>query len=374
MKKSIYLFLVAIIAAIPACAKSDWRGTVGLPAGCDNPVFTMPERMNPEGRVHGAGINMNDGEAYTSNFVNFSSEWHYAPKLNLCAQEKEQLPQVMGLYLRQEEINNIEPLKFSVKAVNECYAVVVYRAFRNYRYSNDEHENLEQFIAVYDSSGKLTDVMMMGYVDDIRDVLLVEPHKEYEVPYNMGDHNLNFDKDNSNHFTINRYWYLKNSGQGIPKKVEMKRYYTITPAGKIHLDKVTNNSENYTTSKANEAGAPIEMVANPQAVNLMELMLTPMSDQAGTFAKLEKVCASLIDDTTVGNKVTHLGMMIYNRNPRAFLSYVYKNRTKTSLVKLLKRAKAYNGPGLHYDDNLNATISKSCSTAAMSKWFKIKLK
>ena len=215
--------------------------------------------------------------------------------------------------------------------------------------------------------------MMMGYVDDICDILLVEPHKQYSVPFNMGDHKMEYSEKNSNHFTISRYWHLKDTPKGEPNKVEMRRYYTITPTGKIKLEKVTNNSENYDMSKSLEAGVLIENVANAQAVNLMELMLTPMSDNAGTFTRLEKACAQLLSNPVVGDKVMHLGMMIYNRDPKAFLTYVYENRTKTSLLKLLKKAKSYQGQGRHYDYNLEQTLGNACTTATMRKWFKTKL-
>ncbi|MBQ2562994.1 MAG: hypothetical protein II559_06230 [Muribaculaceae bacterium] len=376
MNKSVSFLLVAMVA-ISACASGEnWKEKMGLPNDCNNPVFTKPYRISSHNRVQGAGINMNDGEAYTSCYVPFGSDWHYAPKLPLSEQEKNQISQVMGLFLSEDELNLIDSnslLKFSAKAVNGCYAVVVYRAFRNYRYSNVEHENLEQFIAVYDDNGNLTDAMMMGYVDDICDILLVEPHKQYSVPFNMGDHKMEYSEKNSNHFTISRYWHLKDTPKGEPNKVEMKRYYTITPTGKIKLEKVTNNSENYDKSKSLEAGVLIENVANAQAVNLMELMLTPMSDNAGTFTRLEKACAQLLSNPVVGDKVMHLGMMIYNRDPKAFLTYVYENRTKTSLLKLLKKAKSYQGQGRHYDYNLEQTLGNACTTATMRKWFKTKL-
>lgn len=374
MKKSA-LLLVVVISAITACASDkDWRSVVGLPDDCDNPVFTKPSRMNPRGRVEGAGINMNDGEAYTNTFIGFSDDWHYEPKLSLCEEEKDAMPRVMGLYLQdfEKDYDDFLPLKFCVRALDRCYAVVVYRAFRNYRYSRYNSDNLEQFIAVYDSNGNLTDAMMMGYINDLREVLMIEPHKEYTVPNNMGNHRLEFDKD-SKHFTISRYYYLKDVAKGEPDKVEMKRYYTITPTGKIQLDKITNNSEDYSSDKVLKAGVLIDSVANPKAVKMMEMMLTPMSDSK-VFSKLDNVCASLLNDKLVGERVMHLGMMIYNRDPKGFLSYVYKNRANTSLVKLLKKAKAHEGEGREYGMCLEQTISKSCTTAAMRKWFKTKLK
>lgn len=367
--------IVAMFSTITACASGkDWRSVVGLPDDCDNPVFTMPSRMNSQSRVEGAGINMNDGEAYTNTLVGFSSDWHYEPKLSLCEKEIEAMPRVMGLYFQdfEKENNAFLPLKFCVKALDNCYAVVIYRAFRNGRYARYDSDNLEQFIAVYDSNGNLTDAMMMGYINDLSEVLAIEPHKNYNVPNNMGDHHLEFDKD-SKHFTIRRYNYLKDVAKGDPDKVEMKRYYTITPSGKIQLDKITNNSEDYANDKVLKAGVLIDSVANPNAVKMMEMMLTPMSDSE-VFSKLDNVCASLLNDKLVGDRVMHLGMMIYNRDPKGFLAYAYKNRANTSLVKLLNKAKVYEGDGREYGTCLEQTIPQSCTSAAMRKWFKTKLK
>ncbi|MBR5086969.1 MAG: hypothetical protein IKX31_08195 [Muribaculaceae bacterium] len=370
MKKVVFLLFVAII--MTTAFARDWQSQVGLPQGCTNPVFTRPDNMNPEGRVRGAGICMNDGEAYTNRFVSFSSEWHYAPKLHLCEEEKKALPRVMGIFVSErDETRSFEPLKFCVRVHHGCGAVVVYRAFDNYRYTNIKSDNLEQFIAVYDDEGRLTDAMMMGYIGDTRDVLLVEPHKDYQVPSNMGNHNLQFD-ETGEHFTISRYWYLKDEADGLPDKVEMKRYYTITPQGKIHLDKVTNGSEAYEEGSGLKPGALINEVANPAAVDMMEMMLTPMSDPQ-VLSRLDKVYAKLNNDKQVGERLMHLGMMVYNRDPKVFLSYVYKNRAKTSLIKLLKNAFSYTGPGMEYKVCLDETIAFSGLPAKTRKWIYTKL-
>lgn len=354
-----------------SCAQDNWRKVVGLPDGCHNPVFTRPGNMHSSSRVQGAGINMNDGEAYTSTFVKFNSDWHYAPKLPLCEQEKKVMPQVMGLFIDGNhplEMYMNELLKFSVRTHHGCGAVVVYRAFNNYRFGNTRGgDNLEQFIAVYDDDGRLTDCMMMGYADDMRDILLVEPHKQYQVPHNMGDHYLEFDKKDGEHFTISRYWYLQDQAQGLPEKVEMKRYYTITPQGKICLDKVTDGSEDNPKASKLGQGALIGDVANPAAVDMMEMMLTPMSDPQ-LLAKLDKTYAKLKDDAVVGERMMHLGMIVYNRNPKAFLSYAYKHRASTSLPALLKRARAYTGNGMKYQECIDTTLPNSCSSAKMRKW------
>ena len=121
MNKSVSFLLVAMVA-ISACASGEnWKEKMGLPNDCNNPVFTKPYRISSHNRVQGAGINMNDGEAYTSCYVPFGSDWHYAPKLPLSEQEKNQISQVMGLFLSEDELNLIDSnslLKFSAQAEN----------------------------------------------------------------------------------------------------------------------------------------------------------------------------------------------------------------------------------------------------------------
>ena len=369
MKKILYL-LLNIMVTFSACANSgdNWRSKVGLSEDCTNPVFTRPFRMNSSSRVEGAGICMNDGEAYTNRGCDFSSEWHYEPKLPLCEEEMAALPRVMGLYFN--EVTNprvLEPLKFCVVAHHGCGAVVVYRAFDNYRYTNIRSDNLEQFIAVYDEKGNLTDAMMMGYGGDFKDIMSIEPHKDYEGV--MSDtHRMEFDKTGE-HFSITRYSYLKGEGQGVPGKVEMKRYYTITPEGKIILNKITNNSEGYSGDKVLKPGAPIGDVANVDAMNMLELICTPMS-APDMYSKLDKTCALLLENKVVRERLMHIGMMIYNRDPQAFLTYAYDNRAKTSLIKLLKLAKTYAGPGCEYGDCLAETINKFSPSENAKEWFK----
>lgn len=373
MKKLAFL-LTGLMITLTACAQDNWKKVVGLPSDCNNPVFTRPGNMHSSSRIQGAGINMNDGEAYTDTYIQFNNDWHYAPKLPLCQQEMDVMPQVMGLYIDQNHpLEMYKPLKFSVRTHHGCGAVVVYRAFRNCRYSNIESDNLEQFIAVYDGNGRLTDCMMMGYDGDMCDVLRVEPHKDYQVPNNMGDHHLVFDEKGGEHFTISRYWYLKDEAKGLPDKVEMCRYYSITPEGKIRLDKVTNGSENHKQGSTLKAGAPISEVANPAAVDMMELIVTPMSDPQ-LLTKLDKTYASLKDDKQVGERLMHLGMLIYNRSPKSFLSYAYENRTKTSLLTLLKRAKAYEGKGLQYENCIDETLDKCSPTPKSRTWLKSRIK
>lgn len=338
--------------------RSDWRSIVGLPEDCTNPVFTAPYHMNPAGRVEGAGINMNDGEAYTNRSVDFSSEMHYAPKLPLCEQEKAVMPQVMGIFFNEKTMSPgvLEPLKFCVRVHHGCGAVVVYRAFDNYRYTNIHSENLEQFIAVYDDQGNLTDAMMMGYYNDLYDILGVEPHKDYKV--GKASNNVEFD-ETGEHFTLISKIYLKEMGEGVPNHVEFARHYTITPEGKISLDKVTSNVETN--------------VINPDAIEMMDLIYSPIS-ASHLLSKLDMVWARLADNQLVGERMMHLGMMIYNRNPKSFLNYIYQNRTKTSLVTLLQRAKAYQGPGMEYDECITESIARTSINRLVKSWIFSKLK
>lgn len=363
-----------VLVVTSACSKNDdWRNKVGLPTDCNNPVFTRPSNMRSSSRIQGAGICMNDGEAYTTSLVDFSTEWHYAPKLSLCDKERDVMPKVMGIFPENmPPTDSNEPLKFCVRVHHGCGAVVVYRAFNNYRYTNIHSDNLEQFIAVYDDEGNLTDAMMMGYIGDICDFLRIEPHKDYKAPNNMGRYNLEFDKSGE-HFTLVRMWHLKDVPKGAPDKVETKRYYTITPEGKIRFDKETNNSEDYENETVLKPGVLISEVANPNAVAMMEMMITPMSDPQ-LLPRLDNVWSKLQNDSIVGERVMHLGMMMYHRNPKAFLEYVYNNRDKTSLISLLQRAFAYDGTGMDYAYGIAKTIEESSLGNKKINWFKNKIK
>lgn len=352
------LFLIGAFIATATSSQEHWRQVVGLPDDCTNPVFTRPNHMRSSSTVQGAGINMNDGEAYTTRTVELNHDEHMAPKLPLCEQELAVIPRVLGLYVTDITSPRVlAPLKCCVRTHHGCGAVVVYRCFDTYRYINTQYENLEQFIAVFDDKGNLTDCMMMGYHDDMADILGIEPHKGYKVDM-VGTSKLKFD-ETGERFTISCTSRLKDAGEGIPEKIEWQRCYTITPEGKIRLEMVSNDA--------------LSKIANPAAIDMMEVIYAPMSDTQ-LLSKLDKAWAKLADNKLVGDRLMHLGMLIYNRNPKAFLSYVYKNRAKTSLVTLLKRAKNYKGPGLEYDECLATTIAKLSPSPKAKKWLKAKIK
>lgn len=357
MRKFLFL-LIGVFITTAASSQDHWRQVVGLPDDCTNPVFTRPNHMHSSNTVQGAGINMNDGEAYTTRTVELNHDEHMAPKLPLCEQELAVIPRVLGLYVTDITSPRVlAPLKCCVRTHHGCGAVVVYRCFDSYRYINTQYENLEQFIAVYDDKGNLTDCMMMGYHDDMADILGIEPHKSYKVG-NAGSSKLEFD-ETGDRFTISCTSRLKEVGEGVPEKIEWQRSYTITSDGKIRLEKVSNNA--------------LSQVANSAAIDMMEVIYAPMSDTQ-LLSKLDKAWAKLANNELVGDRVMHLGMLIYNRNPKAFLSYVYKNRAKTSLTKLLKRAKKYKGPGLEYDECLATTIAKHSPSPKAKKWLKARIK
>ena len=104
----------------------------------------------------------------------------------------------------------------------------------------------------------------------------------------------------------------------------------------------------------------------------MELMLTPMSDPQ-LLPHLDNVWGKLQNDNLVGERVMHLGMMMYHRNPKAFLEYAYKNRDKTSLFSLLKRAIAYKGTGQEYEYGITKTIEESSLDEKKIIWFMKKI-
>lgn len=106
------ILLVAAMgaASVAAWGQRAWLRDYGIAPGNPCPVFTEPPRTGPS-RKDGAGLCTNDGEAYNCTYYQLGEEWHYAPKLPLCEQEREVLPMVTGTLLPREV------LKFGVNAL-----------------------------------------------------------------------------------------------------------------------------------------------------------------------------------------------------------------------------------------------------------------
>lgn len=275
------LFIVtATMSLANSCAASErkWLKDYGIDPSCTNPVFTKPHHTVPGGRVQGAGICMDDGEAYThSSYVGLSSEWHYAPKLSYCAEEAATIYKVCGGNKQAFEMRNGDDeagLKFAVRPINGCGAFVVYR---NTRAQWGKYDHVEQYIATYDGEGKLIDAMLMGYEDDGDDLFAVTPHGNYESPdgWRMRE-SLNWLDEN--HFTIERT--INYADPARPNRTvwdtKVIAYYSITPGNHIRLERINYDNE--------------MPEINPLALRTLEVMLRPWADSEThkLFAKLQR--------------------------------------------------------------------------------------
>lgn len=220
------LIFVAMMASIfSGCnaqeVKNGWMTHYDM-TPCENPVFVRPTHTVSGGRVRGAGINMNDGEAYSDTRVEFSTEWHYAPKIGLCQEEKDQWLRITG----QE---HMDLLKFNVKQVNGCGAVVIYRDCR----ARSGEPNLGQILVTYDEQAQLQDVMPLGDFYDIEKVLEASCTGAYTFKPNMGDRYMQYTGPDK--FTVFNYYYYTEKGQSSGVKWEEERDYVIDPQGMVSM-------------------------------------------------------------------------------------------------------------------------------------------
>lgn len=284
-------------------ADDGWKSRYGL-QGCDNPIFTRPDHEVPGGRVEGAGINMNDGEAYTNHYIDLSGEWHYAPKLNYAPIEVNTIHRVLGTAHNKEHPEYFDQgtLKFNAKRINGNGALVSYRA------GAMGGGDLYQYIATYDAKGNLVDALMMGNEFTIDDLFKVEPHGNYTLDGHWSGIEGKINNEQPSRFTLT----LKNRYKVDGKRIEwsMTRTYHVDAKGIIHLDNVT--SEN----------AP---KFNTTALEMTEMSLTPV---AGNFDKLMTTLNRLqpaLAKTEQGRRVLNRqAERLFAWNPQAFLMWVWR--------------------------------------------------
>lgn len=295
----------------------DWREKYGL-QGCDNPIFTRPNHEVEGGRVQGAGINMNDGEAYQEYYIGFSSEWHYAPKLYVSPNEAAVLPRVLGMGcpLDHEMLNYLSSvaLKFNAKRINGCSALVAYRLGAN------GPGELKQYLAVYNENATLTDAMLMGTAGLIDSLFAAQPHGDYSVSgrwWNISG-KINDTIPEHNEFTLEFSNYYKNA-EGKDVKWLMTRYYHVDPDGHIIIDKVEQEN------------AP---QFNERALELFELHLTPLAGyEEHILNTLNKLQLGAKQNEALKQEVNSMFTRLYSFNPQAFYTWGKAN-PKSSLVGL----------------------------------------
>lgn len=316
-------YLLLLLLCLVACSSSgqqgDWKKKYDLDPTCDNPVFTRPDREVPGGRVDGAGINMNDGEAYQSYWIDFGSEWHYAPKLSLCRAEAEQWHRIAGvapLDVKNESSwagDLPQLLKFNVKPLNGCGALVVYRVF------HDGHE-VEQFIATYDGKGQLTDVMSMGDSKLIDLVFAAKPHTGFEPASGRWWRiSGKIKKDSTNVFTLEYSNYYERA-DGKKTDWKMHRRYVVDEQGVIHLDSLVQNDT---------------LQFNRDALELMELRFRPRSQFDACMTSLNALQPAMKSHPELNDEFNTEFDRLYAYDPQRFLVWVWKCK-KCHLTDVLK--------------------------------------
>lgn len=307
MKRLTFILFTATIAILMACAgDNSWKQKYGL-EGCDNPIFTQPDHEVPGGRVAGAGICMNDGEAYQDYDIGLSREWHYAPKLTFGKPEAATIHRVIGIG-RPEEDSHFDSygraLKFNAKRINGCGALVAYRVGAN------GPDDLAQYLATYDAAGNLQDVMMMGDEHTVDGLFEFAPHGDYKLVGNWSRLGARLDKDNPGKFVIMLENYYEQAGNRSTWK--MNRHYHVNDGGHFVLDSVT--SEN----------AP---QFNPNALEVLELTLMPLGDE-GNYDKamtaLHKLQPILKKSDDGKRTLARMMERLYAYDPEAFLVWVWK--------------------------------------------------
>jgi len=284
---------------------NSWKSDYGIPAECNNPVFTKPTRTVPGGRVEGAGINMNDGQAYQDHFVRLSSEWHYAPKLPVSEAEVPAITKViakraagdgnLGLKNRVEEMP-----KICVKRIHGCNALVIYRVL-------DYEREAEQYLVSYDASGKMVDYMSLGYLTQIDQAFQAEPHGQYKASGHWEESNVEIDKEKPHCFVVKmRNHYKDMNDKGVDWT--MNRHYSIDAKGLITLVKVDENN------------AP---AINAVARELMEMRLTPMSRFSDLMTRLHKVQPKVGNNEEFREAFNEMLEHLYAYDPQRFLTWVY---------------------------------------------------
>ena len=294
----LFTFITVMTMMTGSCAAAErsereWLKNYGIDPSCSNPVFTRPTRTVPGGRKEGAGICMDDGQAYTnSSWVEMSHEWHYAPKLSYCKEEMATIYKVGGLS-KQASDNGIEiGLKMAVRPINSCGAFVVYR---NTRARQWDDARTEQYIATYDGEGHLVDAMLMGVTGDANDLFAVEPHGDYSMKHTWQMQSYLKWADES-HFEIYRrvsYIDPARPNQTMWRTV-ITWHYSITPGNHIRYEGMTTDEE--------------MPAVNPLALRLLDIMSRPLADAEtrALFTKLRKEAKGIEALTPYINRMSQM--------------------------------------------------------------------
>lgn len=306
LKTILTLIIMALFSTSANCQRT-WQQKYGIDPSNTCPVFTRPDRTGSD-RTHGAGIHTNDGAAYNCTYYSLGEEWHYAPKLHLCDEEKQVMPRVTG------EIKPREILKFGVNPLKQGGAMVTYRIF------DYDDEAANHVIATYDVKGNLLDAICFGTRLSFNDVLQAEPHGAYQTMVNMGGNNWQVGDDMT--ITLTRYHFFRPNSQNESDKWEDTLVYRLDPQGHFRL------------IGHNQRGKP---AVNPQAEKLMQLTMLPLS-ATDVIPQWNELARQTANNPALARKVQDGVMRLMVSRTQEFLAWTANNRKQSVLIGVLRRA------------------------------------
>ncbi len=280
----------------------------GLETCVDNPVFTIPPHEMSEAdqeRAGLAGVCRNDGVAYTDDFLVFSREWHFAPKLKYCREELEVLKKVVcAPRIDQSDINGMV-LKVMAWKTGDCGAVVVYRMFGY---------GCDHFVASYDNRGQLLDAMFLNGGKEVDELFMAENNGSFKNSNFSANSTLK--RTDGNHFFVNHrkmYDVLKRGEKPVSATTELREYFSVNKAGCFVRDSLVKDAE--------------FPAVNRKAMELFELRESPLS--AKNYMLLHCRMATALKDTSQELSFMRWNFMKVMSDPAAFLGWCKRN-PKTS--------------------------------------------
>ena len=279
MKVRIFLIVTLLMATIMASAqtreeRANRLKVYGLETCVDNPVFTIPPHEMSEAAQEAAGpagVCRTDGVAYTSKSLQFGGEWHFAPKLLYCDEEKKVLPKVVCVPHIQEASANAMVLKVMAWKTPTCGAVVVYRLFVY---------GVDHFVATYDSSGKLVDAMYINGDNEVDEMFAAKNNGGFKTS-KFGTSTILERSDDGKHFFVRHrkiYDKLKGDVKETSAWAEIKECFSVGGDGLIVTDSVVTNDE--------------FPAVNSKAMELYKLRAMPLSAK-GYMSKHCKLATAL---------------------------------------------------------------------------------
>ncbi len=295
----------------------NWLKRYNIDPTNSNPVFTRPMHENAESRVEGAGINMNDGEAYNRTYYNFGGEWHYEPKLPLCKEEEAVLSRITGDYFYEDNHTHIatvgEILKYGV-IPTEFGAVVAYRIW-----GRDSDQPIRHYYATFNHNGTLIDAFYVGESGWQSAILKAEPHGNYEVKSNLGGGNMQFSKDGK---TLTRvgYFYYNVPEQRSGVKWEDTLVYNISSEGIFSIE------------YHSQSGKP---EINQAAEKLFSLETLPLSNK-DAIKKWNAFVKEHKDNEQLAPRISEGVLRLFISRQQEFMEWTTANKNESVLITALR--------------------------------------